>query len=485
MALITILWLRRALRLADNPALAWACARAADGGAVIPIYIDSPDEDGDWPAGAAGRWWLHHSLGALRDTLEAAGSRLVLRPGPCGQQLRELIEATGADAVCWDRGYEPAAVERDKAIKSDLCRDGIVVKSFNTSLLFEPWDVRTAEGNPYQVFTPFWKTCMQRPAPVKPLPAPKSLPAPRRWPSSLGLDELGLLPGIDWAGGLREAWEPGEAGAVKALEKFRNSALCDYPDGRDRPDKPGTSRLSPHLHFGEVSPRRVWHTLAPGNKSGVTEHDRQSVWAFLREVGWREFAHHLLYHFPHTTSEPLRPQFKHFPWRNDAEALKAWQTGNTGYPIVDAGMRQLWRTGWMHNRVRMIAASFLVKDLLLPWRDGAAWFRDTLVDADLANNTLGWQWTAGCGADAAPYFRVFNPTLQGRKFDPDGDYVRRWVPELKKLDTRHIHEPSKAPADALKKAGVELGKDYPRPIVDHGRARDRALAALDTIRKYK
>jgi deoxyribodipyrimidine photo-lyase len=301
----------------------------------------------------------------------------------------------------------------------------------------------------------------------------------------LKLDDLELLPEIDWAGGMREAWTPGESGAIKALERFRKSAVADYPDGRDRPDKPGTSRLSPHLHFGEISPRQVWHKLAPGSQSGMSESDRKSAWAYLREVGWREFAYHLLYHFPHTPCEPLRPEFKKFPWRKDAKALKAWQKGNTGYPIVDAGMRELWHTGWMHNRVRMIVASFLVKDLLLPWQEGAAWFWDTLVDADLANNTLGWQWTAGCGADAAPYFRVFNPTLQGKKFDPDGAYVRRWIPELAKLDARYIHEPTKAPADALKRAGITLGKDYPKPIVDHGEARDRALAALDTIKKNK
>jgi deoxyribodipyrimidine photo-lyase len=486
MASITILWLRRALRLADNPALLWACERAAGGGgAVIPVYIDPPDKDGDWPMGGASRWWLHHSLEALQGAIKEKRSRLILRSGTCEQVLRELIEETGAEAICWDRCYEPAAVGRDKVIKSNLRNDGIEVKSFNTSLLFEPWEVQTGEGNPYKVFTPFWKTCTQRPAPGKPLSAPKSIPAPKKWPKSLKLDDLELLPEIDWAGGMREAWTPGESGAIKALERFRKSAVADYPDGRDRPDKPGTSRLSPHLHFGEISPRQVWHKLAPGSQSGMSESDRKSAWAYLREVGWREFAYHLLYHFPHTPCEPLRPEFKKFPWRKDAKALKAWQKGNTGYPIVDAGMRELWHTGWMHNRVRMIVASFLVKDLLLPWQEGAAWFWDTLVDADLANNTLGWQWTAGCGADAAPYFRVFNPTLQGKKFDPDGAYVRRWIPELAKLDARYIHEPTKAPADALKRAGITLGKDYPKPIVDHGEARDRALAALDTIKKNK
>ena len=435
--------------------------------------------------GAASRWWLHHSLDALQKSLKDRGSRLILRTGPCEDTLRELIKQTGADAVYWDRCYEPAAVRRDKAIKTSLKRDGIEAESFNCNLLFEPWDVQTGQGTPYKVFTPYWRACQQRPAPDKPIPKPRTIPGPKTWPGGLALEELGLLPKIDWAGGLAKTWEPGEAGAGKALKKFCGSAVGDYELGRDRPDQAGTSRLSPHLHFGEVSPRQIWHRLTSQMSSGLEGEDRKGAWAFLREVGWREFAYHLIYHFPATTKKPLRPDYAAFPWLKDPAGLSAWQRGLTGYPIVDAGMRQLWETGWMHNRVRMIVASFLVKDLLIDWREGAAWFWDALVDADLASNTLGWQWVAGSGADAAPYFRVFNPTLQGKKFDPKGAYVRRYVPELASLPTKYIHEPAKAPADVLAEAGVELGKTYPRPIVDHSEARDRALQALDVIKKRK
>ncbi len=485
MANTTLVWLRRTLRLADNPALIAACKRGGDGGVVIPVYIDSPSDEGDCPTGAASRWWLHHSLEALQASLTDKGGGLVLRAGPCENVLWELIEETRADAVYWDRCYEPAAIQRDKAIKESLRGDGLEAESFNCNLLFEPWDVQTGQGTPYKVFTPFWRTCQQRPAPDKPSAKPRQIPGPKKWPKSLALDDLGLLPTIDWAGGLATAWEPGEVGAGKALKKFSGGVVGDYEQGRDRPNQSGTSRLSPHLHFGEMSPRQIWHRLTSQMSSGLEGEDRKGVWAFLREVGWREFAYHLLYHFPETATQPLRPEFAAFPWLDDPAGLSAWQKGLTGYPIVDAGMRQLWETGWMHNRVRMIVASFLVKDLLIDWREGAAWFWDTLVDADLANNTLGWQWVAGSGADASPYFRVFNPTLQGKKFDPEGAYVRRYVPELVELPAKYIHEPGKAPADVLADAGVELGRTYPHPIVDHGEARDRALQALDTIKKNR
>jgi len=311
-----------------------------------------------------------------------------------------------------------------------------------------------ANGRPYQVFTAFWRACQAMPEPGVPLPAPECIPAPERWPESLAIEELGLDPIPDWAGGLREVWTPGEAGAMRLLREFLARA-DGYADERDRPDRAGTSRLSPHLHFGEVSARQVWHAA-------------RGVEPYLRQLGWREFSAHLLHHFPHTATEPLRPEFRAFPWRMDAAALRAWTRGRTGYPLVDAGMRELWHTGWMHNRVRMVAASFLVKHLMIPWQEGAAWFWDTLVDADLANNTMGWQWCAGCGADAAPYFRIFNPVLQGEKFDPEGAYVRRWVPELADVPARFVHKPWLAP---------EPPREYPAPIVDHDFARLRALAA--------
>jgi deoxyribodipyrimidine photo-lyase len=343
-------------------------------------------------------------------------------------------------------------------------------------LLFEPWAVRTQQDEPYRVFSPFWKACLARPQPEPPGPAPGEISGPERWPATLRLDELGLEPSVDWAGGLRLNWRPGEAGAVDELSRFLE-VLEGYPTKRDRPDMVGTSRLSPHLHFGEVSPRQIWSAV-----SGTWRGHPAAAQSFLREFGWREFAHHLLWYFPHTPEQPLRERFADFPWRADAERLRRWQRGRTGYPIVDAGMRQLWQTGWMHNRVRMITASFLVKHLLISWREGASWFWDTLVDADLANNTLGWQWTAGCGADAAPYFRIFNPVSQGERFDPDGHYVRRWVPELGTLPRAWIHKPWEAPAHVLAAAGVAPGGNYPRPVVTHREARARALGAFELVK---
>jgi deoxyribodipyrimidine photo-lyase len=349
-------------------------------------------------------------------------------------------------------------------------------------LLYEPGEILNSSGKPFQVFTPFWNACCSGPEPAAPLLRPKRLAAPGGWPRSLALDELDLEPKVDWASGIRAAWTPGEKGAHDLLRRFVRESLLDYSDQRDRPYVPGTSRLSPHLRFGEISPRQIWHGVYGGLNSKRTRTSMKAVEPFLRQLGWREFSYHLLHHLPHTTDEPLRSDFAAFPWRTDEAALKAWQRGQTGYPLVDAGMRELWATGWMHNRVRMVVASFLVKDLLIPWQEGARWFWDTLVDADLANNTMGWQWTAGCGADAAPYFRVFNPVGQGERFDAKGDYVRRWVPELAKLPPAWIHRPWEAPAAVLAEAGIVLGKTYPKRIVVHAEARERALAAVATLK---
>ncbi len=475
----TLFWLRLDLRLADNPALAAAVAR---GGAVIPVFIWSPEEEGAWSSGGASNWWLHQSLAALDASLRALGSRLVIRRGPALETLQALIQATGASAVFWNRRYEPAIIARDAKVKETLRADGIKLESCNGALLHEPWVIRNQSDKPFQVFTPFWKNCLTQPDPEPPLAAPKTIPAPEQWPQSLALDALELEPKIKWAEGFRPVWQPGEAGAAAALQRFLTAAFTDYSERRNRPDVVGTSRLSPHLHFGEISPRQIWHGVQRlAAKRGLSTAAWRSS-QFLAEVGWREFAHHLLYHFPHTPAEPLRADFKRFPWRENAAQLRAWQRGQTGFPIVDAGMRELWTTGWMHNRVRMIVASFLVKDLMISWRAGAAWFWDTLVDADLAQNTLGWQWTAGCGADAAPYFRVFNPTSQGEKFDPNGDYVRRWCPELARLPAEWIHQPHAAPQEILRVAGVELGRNYPHPMVDHGKAREAALAAFAQLK---
>ena len=474
-----LLWLRLDLRLADNPALAAGMQRARP---VIPLFIWSPDEEGEWPPGAASKWWLHQSLATLDATLRRLGSKLVIRRGPTLGTMRALVKETGADAVFWNRRYEPAVTARDAKVKEALRHGGLTIESFNAALLHEPWTVQNQSGNPFQVFSAFWRHCIAKPDPAEPLPAPKHIPAPDKWPKSLALDELELEPKTRWAEGFRASWRPGEAGAAAKLNRFLEEAFDDYSEQRNRPDVMGTSQLSPHFHFGEIGPRQVWHGLrgAAGRRGWPIEKWRASQ--FLAEVGWREFAHALLYHFPHTPTKPLRAEFKRFPWRKEAAWLKGWQKGRTGYPIVDAGMRELWTTGWMHNRVRMIVASLLVKDLLISWQEGARWFWETLVDADLAQNTLGWQWTAGCGADAAPYFRVFNPTSQGEKFDPHGDYVRRWCPELARLPNQWIHRPHQAPTEILRSAGVELGRTYPQPIVAHAIAREVALEAFSRMK---
>jgi deoxyribodipyrimidine photo-lyase len=390
--------------------------------------------------------------------------------------LLSLIRETGATAVYWNRLYDPKIIDRDKAVKNALREAGIEARSFNSSLLHEPWTILTQQEKPYQVFTPFYRACLEIGPPSKPRPAPRSIRSVAA-ARSLKIDDLGLMPKIPWYHGIAETWSPGERGARKRLSKFEPRA-SRYKSERDRPDLESTSRLSPHLHFGEISPRQVWWAIRESHAGSAAE-------PYLRQLIWREFAHHLLYHFPHTTDQPLRPEFARFPWREDRTLLSAWERGRTGYPIVDAGMRELWHTGWMHNRVRMIVASFLVKDLMIPWQAGARWFWDTLVDADLANNTLGWQWTAGCGADAAPYFRIFNPILQGEKFDPDGTYVKRWVPELARAPARWLHRIFEQDQASLEAVGIQIGRDYPSPLVNHAAARDVALAAYEGIRRHE
>jgi deoxyribodipyrimidine photo-lyase len=466
---MTIWWLRRDLRLADNPALD---AALASGHKVLPVFIWAPEEEAPWAPGAASRWWLHHSLLALDAELKKRHATLIIRNGPTLAALRSIIQETSASHLVWNRLYEPAPIARDKHIKTALRGDGLEVHSFASHVLFEPWTIQTQQEKPYQVFTPFYRSCSVYGSPPKPLPAPHYFPRWSNPPWSMTVDELGLLPALDWADGLRDEWNPGEAGALDRLAAFERESVTAYKTDRDRPDVEGTSRLSPHLHFGELSPRQVWQAC---QKAPQAE-------PYLRQLIWREFAHHLLYHFPHTTDLPLRENFARFPWRPAPEQLRIWQKGRTGYPIVDAGMRELWRTGWMHNRVRMIVASFLVKDLLITWQEGARWFWDTLVDADLANNTLGWQWAAGCGADAAPYFRIFNPVLQATKFDPDGTYVKKWLPALRGLPAPELHKVFELSPTRLHQAGVVLGATYPRPIVDHALARDAALEAYSRLK---
>ena len=465
-----ILWFRRNLRLHDNLAL---CAAADTGRPVVPVYISD-----DLDAGGASCWWLHHSLRALDAALREHGSGLVVRNGEPAEVLPELVDATGAEAVYFSRRYEPQARAQESSIEKAL--DGrCEISGFRDGVIRHPDSVMTQSGTPYKVFTPFWKAASAPGEPEQPRSRPAQLDTTTAGLGSGNNDDLELLPvGPDWAGGLRETWAPGEKGASERLD-----AACaiagDYDEHRDRPDLEGTSRLSPHLHFGELSPRQVWHDV----RSATAASGQKGADALLRQLYWRDFSTYLLYHFPRLPDEPLREEFRQFPWTDDPEGLEAWQRGRTGYPIVDAGMRQLWATGWMHNRVRMIVASFLVKDLLVPWQAGADWFLDTLVDADLANNSASWQWVAGCGTDAAPYFRIFNPVLQGKKFDPMGDYVRRWVPELARLPAKLIQEPWKASLDEQQSANVMIGEDYPEPIVDHGAARDLALEAYRAIRK--
>jgi deoxyribodipyrimidine photo-lyase len=475
----TLVWFRLDLRIADNPALT---AALESGFPVVPVFIYAPSEEGLWRPGGASRWWLHHSLARLDEDLMERGSRLCLRASEDSlNALLALVRECGATRVVWNRRYEPAVIARDQKIKVALRGAGIATDSFNSALLHEPWTVQTKSGGPFQVFTPFWRHCRSMDPPGDPLPAPSHIPSPRRWPQSVSLESLALRPRPDWAAGLRTAWAPGSAAAHRALGRFLTDAFDNYPALRDQPGLQGTSRLSPYLHFGEIGPREIWHAT----RRFALQRGQYTTWReshFLAEVGWREFAYHLLYHFPHMPQQPLRQIYARFPWKPNASAGKAWSAGATGYPIVDAGLRELWETGWMHNRVRMIAASFLVKDLLIPWTDGARWFWDTLVDADLASNALGWQWVAGCGADAAPFFRIFNPTTQGIKFDPDGAYIRRWLPQLAGLDQAWIHRPWAAPAATLAAAGVVLGKHYPHRLVDHDLARREALAAHSVIK---
>ncbi|QJE71946.1 deoxyribodipyrimidine photo-lyase [Aerophototrophica crusticola] len=475
-----IVWFRQDLRLADNPALAHA---VESGRPVIPLFVLDDLTPGEWKPGGASRWWLHHSLAALRDGLARLGAPLVLRRGPADVVVGKLAAETGAALVTWNRNYDPASIERDSRLKAELQKSSVEAVSCNGNLLNEPWTVLAGAGNPYKVFTPYYKAVLARTKAGEPRPAPDRLAAPAASPESDTLEEWGLLPTKpDWAGGMRAFWKPGEPGALERLERFLSEACEGYAQGRNIPGMDGTSRLSPHLHFGELSPRQVWHAAMGLLARDKRPSCRENVESFLREIIWREFSHGLLYHFPHLPDRPLNPRFEDFPWQPDPKLMAAWKRGRTGYPIVDAGMRQLWETGWMHNRVRMIVGSLLVKHLLQPWQAGERWFWDTLVDADLANNSAGWQWIAGCGADAAPYFRVFNPVLQGEKFDPDGRYVRRWVPELARLPDKYVHAPWTAPPMVLSGAGVVLGKTYPAPVVEHGKGRERALAAFAQVK---
>lgn len=464
-----IVWFREDLRLADNPALASA---VESGRPVLCIYILDTDSPGLRPPGGASRWWMHHSLAALDADLRRIGGRLDVFHGRAQSVLETLSQQTEAASLAWTRRYDGAGVAVDTAIKASLAKR-MSVESFNGKLVAEPWTVKTKSGGPFRVFTPFWRAMLATKEPAAPLPAPRSIEAAPAPDGLTGLDSLGLLPmRPDWAGGLREKWTPGEKAAADRLAEFLDERVSAYAETRDIPGVAGASMLSPHLAFGEISPRQVW--AATRHAAAADPRKQRGCDKFLSEVGWREFSYHLLFANPDLARRNFDARFDRFQWDGpDERTLAAWRMGRTGYPIVDAGMRELWATGYMHNRVRMIVASFLVKHLLIDWRIGEDWFWDTLCDADPANNAASWQWMAGCGADAAPYFRVFNPVLQGEKFDPDGAYVRRWLPALADLPDRFVHKPWQAPQPPY---------DYPAPIVDHAAARARALAAFRQLK---
>jgi deoxyribodipyrimidine photo-lyase len=472
-----VVWFRQDLRLADNPALD---AAIRQGRPILPIYILDDHNPKDWKMGAASRWWLHQSLEKLNESLQ--GGLLLLR-GDARAILPGLIRDVKAKCVYWNRCYEPWRITRDTEIKDELLRTSISVKSFNGSLLFEPPNTTKPDGTPYRVFTPFYRRgCLENGIPPRqPIPAPQDIRL-YRVEERPELQELGLMPNVHWYEEIATEWSPGESGAANRLRQFLSSGINHYDEGRNRPDQRYVSRLSPHLHFGEISPNQVWFAVrGTASLEELTPHaDR-----FLSEIGWREFSNNLLFHEPALPGVNLQRKFDRFPWIDDDRSLRRWQRGVTGYPIVDAGMRELWRTGYMHNRVRMIVGSFLVKNLLLHWQHGAKWFWDTLVDADLANNSASWQWIAGCGADAAPYFRIFNPVTQGKKFDPAGAYVRRFVPELAALPDKFIHNPWEAPTGMLSESGVTLGENYPEPIVDLKSSRERALVAFKSLSQNK
>ncbi len=461
----SIVLFRQDLRTTDHPALS---AAAENGGMIIPLYVWAPQEDGEWPMGSGSKWWLHYSLVSLKQNLKSLNLDLIIKMGKTIEIIENIIAETGATAVFLHKSYEPAHIQNDKLLEKALQKKGITVHFFEGTLLFNPASIHTKEGNPFKVFTAFWNHCLKFHEPrsltntIQPVqPAKSTL-------STLSVDDLKLLQNNPLE---KLDWSPGEKQAHETLQHAIRSIVGDYPNTRDRPDLEGTSLLSPHMHFGEISVCQIWHAT----KNKFRQEDEPSN-AFLRQLGWREFAYYLLYHFPQSPLVPLQEKFKKFPFKHNEAHYQLWKDGNTGYPLVDAGMRQLKHTGWMHNRVRMVVASFLVKHLMISWVEGAKWFWEMLVDADLANNSLGWQWVAGCGVDAAPYFRIFNPTVQGEKFDETREYVKKWVPELAALPDKWLYTPWIAP-EILKMYGVV----YPQPIVIHEQARKEALDAYATL----
>ena len=479
-----IFWFRQDLRLSDNPALSAALQNKRQ---VIPLFIHSDHNDNDnieWQPGAASRWWLHRSLESLSADIKARGSQLILKKGPPLEVLRKLIKQTRATAIYINTLYEPEYSKRDETIRSALENEGIDFHYHHCNLLCSPDHVRNKSGNPYKVFTPFYRYYIQNGFDTRVQAKPKQLPKIASNIKSDTLKSLGLLPKIKWYDNFEIVWQPGEPAANKTLQAFCKKRLVEYPKARDIPAEDGTSHLSAYLHFGEISPRQIIAYLNKTADASAIPGASKARDAVIRQLIWRDFAHHVLVHFPFTTTQPFNKTYKKFPWkRSDKHFFDAWKKGNTGIPIIDAGMRQLWQTGIMHNRVRMIVASLLTKNANLHWLVGARWFWDTLVDADLANNSLNWQWVAGCGVDAAPYFRIFNPVTQGKKFDAQGDYIREWVPELKQVPARYIHDPWNTPEKVLQEIDLVIGKDYPAPILDVSNTRKQALVHYNKHRK--
>jgi deoxyribodipyrimidine photo-lyase len=472
----TIVLFYNNFRLSDNPALHWALQQ----GSIVPVYIHDDDLHKPYPLGEASLLWLQQSLESIQQSFAKLKCDFIIRKGPTLDIINDLVKTTKAQTITWNKRYEPHLRSFDETLIQTLHQVGLQTKIHEGYLLYDPLSIKTGAGTAFKVFTPFSKACLASPSPHIPFPPPQNISSIQGIKSET-FSAISLSPSAQyWAKPLGELWDISEEAAHTHLENFIHKALSHYKDDRDRPDHEGTSKLSPYLHFGQISPQQIWHRV---NKVASTENlNQNSIYRYLMEILWREFSWHLLFHFPTLPHKPLVSNFKHFPWAKDKTGFKAWTKGLTGYPLIDAGMRQLWQTGWMHNRVRMVVASFLIKDLLIDWKKGADWFWDTLFDADLGSNSASWQWVAGCGADAAPFFRIFNPILQSKKFDPHGDYIKKFIPELRKLDVKYIHEPWAAPDDLLQKAGIILGQTYPKPIVDHAFARKRALTALASLK---
>ncbi|HDR7518031.1 cryptochrome/photolyase family protein [Bacillus mobilis] len=470
-----IVMFQKDFRLYDNPAL----FEAAQSGEVVPVYV----QDETFSIGSASKWWLHHAIIDVQKQLEALGSTLIIRKGNTQEEILSLIDQLGITAVYWNICYDPDRLQSNQKMKMMLEGKGIVCKEFNSYLLLEPWIIKKKDNTEYKVFTPFYNVFQKQVIP-KPISKVQNIKGESSLTLSLSVSELHLLPTIPWTSHIESIWEPTEEGAYKTCKKFFSSKLASYSEGRDFPNENAHSMLAAYLSFGQISVRWMYHYLINKSTERQCSLFEKQVNSFIRQLIWREFSYYLLYHYPFTVYKPLNKSFEHFPWNNDEELLTVWQKGKTGYPFIDAGMRELWQTGFMHNRARMAVASFLVKHLLIPWQEGAKWFMDTLLDADIANNTMGWQWVAGSGADASPYFRIFNPITQGEKFDKDGEYIRKWVPELRNIPNKYIHKPWEAPEHILQKANITLGHTYPLPIVDHKAARERALCAYKSMKEF-